>query len=100
MIYKLKFLPVAQVEWDKLDNSVKQPLLKALHKRLSNPVVVPKDRLNGIKSKECYKIKLRSYGIRLVYAVEDSAITLVVIGVGKRENDEVYETMHDRLEKL
>ncbi|MDQ5920920.1 MAG: hypothetical protein QG673_976 [Pseudomonadota bacterium] len=45
MIYKIKFLPSAQVEWDKLDNSVKQPLLKALHKRLSNPVV-PKDRLN------------------------------------------------------
>lgn len=99
MIYKIKFLPSAQVEWDKLDNSVKQPLLKALHKRLSNPVV-PKDRLNWIKGKECYKIKLRSYGIRLVYAVEHAIITLVVIGVGKRENDEVYETMYDRLEKL
>jgi len=67
MTYKLKFLPSAQSEWGKLDNSVKQPLLKALHKRLENPVV-PKDRLNGIKNKECYKIKLRSYGIRLVYA--------------------------------
>ena len=93
MIYKLKFLPSAQSEWNKLDNSVKQPLLKALQKILLNPAV-PKDRLSGIKNKECYKIKLRGYGIRLVYAVEHEIITLVVIGVGKRENDEIYNNMH------
>ena len=97
MIYKLKFLPSAQSEWNKLDNSVKQPLLKALQKILLNPAV-PKDRLSGIKNKECYKIKLRGYGIRLVYAVEHEIITLVVIGVGKRENDEIYNNMHSRLE--
>lgn len=96
MTYKLKFLPTAQSEWNKLDNSVKQVLSKALQKRLLNPVV-PKDRLSGIKTKECYKIKLRSYGIRLVYAVEHNIITLVVIGVGKRENDEVYNDIHIRL---
>lgn len=99
MSYKLKFLPSAQSEWDELDNSVKQPLLKALRKRLANPVV-PKDRLHGIQDKECYKIKLLSYGIRLVYTVEHNIITLVVIGVGKRENNEVYNTMHDRLKEL
>ena len=97
MTYKLKFLPIAQSEWNKLDNSIKQPLLKALQKRLLNPVV-PKDRLSGIKNKECYKIKLRGYGIRLVYAVEHEIVTLVVIGVGKRENDEIYNSMHSRLE--
>lgn len=99
MTYKLKFLPSASKDWGRLDNSIKQSLLKALHKRMENPIV-PKDRLNGIKGKECYKIKLRSYGIRLVYAVEHEIITLVVIGVGKRENDEVYNTMHNRLEDL
>ncbi len=96
MTYKLKFLPSASKEWGKLDNSVKQPLLSALHKRLENPIV-PKDRLHGIVGKECYKIKLRSYGIRLVYAVQKDIVTLVVIGVGKRENDEIYNNMHERL---
>jgi len=96
MIYNLKFLPTAQVEWNKLDNSVKQTLIKALKKRLSNPIV-PKDRLNGVKNKECYKIKLRSYGIRLVYVVEHHTITLVVVGIGKRENNQIYDSIHDRL---
>lgn len=96
MTYKLKFLPSADKEWKKLDNSVKQPLLTALRKRLENPIV-PKDRLHGVIGKECYKIKLKSYGIRLVYAVQKDIITLVVISVGKRENDEVYNNMYERL---
>ncbi len=48
------------------DNSIKQSLLKALNKRLENPVV-PKDRLHNIQGKECYKIKLLSYGLSLEF---------------------------------
>ncbi|AUR50931.1 plasmid stabilization protein [Aquella oligotrophica] len=59
---------------------------------MDNPIV-PKDRLHGTDSKECYKTKLRSQGIRLVYAVERDLVTLVVIGVGKRENDDVYNEL-------
>ena len=96
MTCKLKFLPSADKDWKKLDNSVKIPLLTALKKRLENPII-PKDRLHGIKGKECYKIKLRSFGIRLVYSIEHKIITLVVISVGKRENNEVYDSLHEKL---
>ncbi len=51
MTYKIKFLPTAKKEWDKLDNSVKQILQKALTKRLVNPFS-PKDRLNGLMVKK------------------------------------------------
>ena len=71
----------------------------ALKRRLNNPVV-PKDRLHGTGKHECYKIKLRTYGFRLVYKVDHDKVILLVISVGKRENDQVYDVMHDRLKEL
>lgn len=58
MKYKLKFLPEALKEWKKLDGSIKEPLRKALKKRLANPHV-PNSRLHGDLS-SCYKIKLKN----------------------------------------
>ncbi len=40
--------------------------------------------------KTSIKIKLRGAGYRLVYRVEDDIVTVTVIGVGKRENDDIY----------
>jgi len=37
MTYKLKFLPSAKKEWDKLDNSVKKQFKTKLKKCLENP---------------------------------------------------------------
>ncbi|HMU88175.1 MAG TPA: type II toxin-antitoxin system RelE/ParE family toxin, partial [Agitococcus sp.] len=38
-----------------------------------------------------YKIKLRSIGYRLVYEVIDEQVVVLVIAVGRRENDAVYQ---------
>ena len=93
MTYKLKFLPTAQKEWDKLDNSVKTQFKRKLEKCLENPHI-PANQLSGF---ECaYKIKLRSVGYRLVYEVDDHEIIVFVIAVGKRENNVVYEKAQDR----
>jgi mRNA interferase RelE/StbE len=46
---------------------------------------------------DCFKIKLRTAGCRLVYRVEDQRITVVVIGVGKREGGAVYDKAQSRL---
>jgi mRNA interferase RelE/StbE len=98
MIYKLKFIPSAEKEWNKLDNSVKQQLKKTLEKRLKNPCV-PKDKMRNT-ALECYKIKLRTIGIRLVYAVVHGTVSLIVISIGKRENNEVYESLDSRISEL
>ena len=95
MIYKLKFTPSAQKDWDSLDNSVKQQLKKVLIKRLENPFI-PKDRLYGTVV-EAYKIKLITLGIRLIYTVVKNELSLAVVAVGKRENDEVYESINKKL---
>jgi mRNA interferase RelE/StbE len=45
---------------------------------------------------DCYKIKLRSAGFRLVYQVVDERLVVMVIAVGKRENDLVYRLARKR----
>ena len=43
-----------------------------------------------------YKIKLRSIGYRLVYEVIDHDLIVLVIAVGKRNQDEVYQKASSR----
>jgi len=93
MTYKLKFLPSAKKEWDKLDNGIKAQFKSKLKKRLENPHV-QSNRLRDFDY--AYKIKLRSAGYRLVYEVDDQEIIVFVIAVGKRENNKVYNKVRNR----
>lgn len=95
MTYELNFLPSALNEWQKLDNSIKQQFKNALSKRLHNPRV-PSAALHNMP--DCYKIKLRKIGYRLVYRVDDNVITVTVIAVGKRERNAVYDAASWRLD--
>jgi mRNA interferase RelE/StbE len=58
-----------------------------LAERLEYPRV-PSARLHGLP--DCYKIKLRTVGYRLVYQVDDKVILVTVIAVGKRDKGLVY----------
>lgn len=94
MTYKLKFVPSAEKEWKKLGNPVREQFKKKLVQRLENPRV-PSAQLHGRKDQ--YKIKLRASGYRLVYLVQDETITVMVLGVGKREGSQVYADTEYRL---
>ena len=87
--YRLQFLAAAKAEWDKLDGSVQLQFTKVLANRLTHPRL-PKAALAGMA--DCYKIKLRATGYRLVYQVRDQTLVLLTIAVGKRERSAVYET--------
>lgn len=95
MSYELEFLPSALKEWQKLDNSIKVQFKKKLSERLENPKVT-KDKLRGYE--DVYKIKLRDVGYRLAYQVKDDEIVVLVLVVGKRENNEVYEMLKDKFD--
>jgi mRNA interferase RelE/StbE len=41
---------------------------------------------------------LRSSGFRLVYEVKDEQIVVLVLSVGKRENNKVYDDLEDRVQ--
>lgn len=93
--YRLKFLPEALDEWNALDGSVKTVLRKLLKKRLIQPRV-PGAALHG-SLQDCYKIKLRKQGYRLVYLVEDDVLTVLVLAVDKREDMAAYRAALERL---
>ena len=86
--YTLKFVPAALAEWRALDGAVKAPLKKLLAKRLQNPHV-PGALLHR-ELAGCYKIKLLKQGHRLVYVVEDDELVVLVLSVGKREDNVAY----------
>lgn len=71
MTYELEFDPRALKEWHKLGDTVKAQLKKKLADVLLNPRI-DSARLNGLP--DCYKIKLKSSGYRLVYQVRDDVV--------------------------
>lgn len=93
MIYELSFHPNALDEWRKLGKSVRDQFKKKLAERLENPRV-PGSRLSG--QKDCFKIKLRNAGYRLVYEVRDKQLVVLVVAVGKRERSAVYKAASHR----
>jgi len=93
MSYELEFLPKALKEWHKLDATIKTQFKKKLVERVENPKVA-KDKLSGYD--DVYKIKLRNIGYRLAYEVKDKEIIVLVLSVGKRENNSVYNHLKDR----
>ena len=82
-------------EWCRLGDPVRQQFKAKLAERLAHPRVEP-DRLRGSDLKDCYKIKLRAAGYRLVYRVSDEAVTVTVLAVGRRDRSEVYRTARTR----
>ena len=94
--YRLQFVPQAKAEWDALDGSIRTQFAKVLLRRLDTPRV-PAAALSGMP--DCYKIKLRSSGFRLVYQVRDEALVLLALAVGKRDKSGVYDAAQGRLNK-
>jgi mRNA interferase RelE/StbE len=93
MSYELLFHPDALDEWGELDKALREQFKKSLAERLLEPHV-PASRLSGHGQR--YKIKLRSAGYRLVYEVRDAELIVLVLAVGKRERNAVYQAASKR----
>jgi len=94
MTYKLTFKEEALKEWGTLDAGVREQFKKKLKERLVSPIV-KSSRLRGMKN--CYKIKLRSAGFRLVYQVRERELLVSVVAVGKRERNAIYKAAVKRI---
>ncbi len=96
MSYSLEFKVSAMKEWKKLDGGIREQFKKKLAERLERPRV-ESARLSGMP--DCYKIKLKHAGYRMVYQVDDNRITVTVVAVGKRENLVVYRVSEKRVKE-
>ena len=94
MTYKLVFEKRAKKEWDKLDHDIRNQFKKKLTERLEKPDI-PKAKLTGMA--DCYKIKLRASGYRLVYRIIKEEIIVEVIAVGIRAKEKIYNIAKNRL---
>ncbi len=94
MTYSLKFKKKAKKEWDALDSTVRTQFKKKLIERKEEPRI-DVAKLSGMD--DCYKIKLRGVGYRLVYQVRDEDLIISVVVVGKRERNHVYKLAMKRI---
>lgn len=94
-LYTLQFDPRALKEWRALDGTIQAQFKKVLARRLEAPHV-PAARLSGDLG-DCYKIKLRSSGFRLVYRVLDGQVVVLVLAVGARDKAKAYALAGQRL---
>ena len=97
MNYSLDFTIRARREWDRLDAAIRNQLKKKLAERLEHPRVLA-DAMRRMP--DCYKLKLRKSGFRLVYLVEDGKLLVLVLTVGKREASDVYLSAARELDDL
>ncbi len=86
--YKLKFDKKAKKIFDKLNPQVRSQFVGKLRKIVVNPHIEGSS-LKGELS-NCYKIKLRSSGYRLIYKAVDEEIVILVLAIGKRDKNQAY----------
>lgn len=101
MAYKVEFLPEAAREFDALDGSLKKIAAKQLDKLAERPELgEPLGRRMGIDLTGYRKIYFGKKNYRIVYEVRKQRLVILVIGIGKREREEIYREVSDRLKKL
>ena len=103
MNWELDYVPEARKDIKNLNRSQQIVVTKALKKVKTNPL--PQDEGGYGKpfgKKRCrnltnfLKIKLRGEGIRIVYKLIRTETKMLVVVVGVREDEEVYEIAHRR----
>ncbi len=95
MSYELEFDARALKEFKKLGKPIQEQFKKKLAEVLSLPRI-PANKLRELPN--CYKIKLRSSGYRMIYQVHDKEVVVLVIAIGKRERKEAYTKASSRIE--
>jgi mRNA interferase RelE/StbE len=96
-IYKVEFRPKAFKAFGKIGTALQRQLAKKLEERRRKPHV-PADKLHDMPG--CYKIKMRSSGLRAVYQVKDDRLILLVLAVAGRDKDEAYQLASAELKTL
>lgn len=96
-IYRVELRPRAKRAWDKLSPKARDQLKRKLDERRRDPHVASAQLA---RMPRCYKIKLRAEGLRAVYQVQDDVLLLLVLAIGKRERNEVYEEASREIRRI
>ncbi len=102
MVYKIEFLPDAEKDFDALDGSIRKEVAKKIEGLAENPFLgKPLGKRYGVDLTGFYKIYVSKKKYRIVYRLIGKHIEVIeIVGIGKREKEEVYRLVARRLKKL
>ena len=104
MNWKLRYLDEVDDDFKKLDGSQKIKVRKAIKRTLTNPLPhseggygIELGHKGGINLAKCLEIKLRGEGLRVIYKLIHTETEMLVIIVGVREDEKVYNDAQERI---
>jgi mRNA interferase RelE/StbE len=103
MNWSLAYLPEAEKDLKALDGSQRILVQKAIKKVQQNPLPIdengygkPLGNQNGSDLTGFLKIKLRAAGLRVIYKLQRTESSMLVIVIGIRADEEVYDIAQKR----
>ena len=106
MSWKIEYLPEAIKDLRGLAGNQQLLIAKALKKVSQNPLPEneggygkPLGNHNETKLSGLLKVKLKSAGLRIVYKLVRTETEMLIVVIGARADDEVYDTAHKRVAK-
>lgn len=106
MKWSVNFLPEAQKDYNALSRHQQIIVSKAIEKVRENPLSQadggygkPLGHKRGVNLTNFLKIKLRGEGLRIVYKIIHTETTMLIIIIGVREDEEVYNLAKNRASK-
>jgi len=102
MVYKIEFLPDAEKDFDALDGSIREEVTKKIDALADNPFLgKPLGKKYGVDLTGFYKLYVSKKKYRIVYRLIGKHIEVIeIVGIGKRDKEEVYKLVARRLKKL
>ena len=107
MSWEVVYLPDAEKDLNNLNRRQQLVVVKAINKVKENPLPQneggygkPLGHKRGLSLTGYLKIKLKSDGLRIVYRLIRTESKMLIVVIGIREDDEVYETAHKRIKNL
>lgn len=105
MSWVVKYLPEAKKDLQDLDGSQRVLILKAIKKVQQNPLSQieggygkPLGNKSGNNLSGFLKVKLKAAGLRIVYKTVRINDTMLIIVIGARADEEVYDIAKKRID--
>lgn len=106
MNWKVNYLPDAAKDFKKLSKSQQTQVVKAINKVSANPLPVQNGgygktlgNKQGNNLSGFLKIKLKNAGIRIVYKIVRTETEMLIIVIGMRTDEQVYNEAQHRIRK-
>ena len=102
MVYRIEFLPDAEKDFDSLDGSIRKEVAEKIDALVENPFLgKPFGKKFGVDLTRFYKLYVAKKKYRIVYRLVGKYIDVIeIVGIGKRDKEEVYKLVARWLKKL